>query len=678
MKRWIGILLTLCLVLTMAPGLWQTAWGETAGECGDSLTWEMDDGGTLTISGTGEMWSYSPYGSSPREMPWKSLIPDLKKVVIEEGVTSIGEFAFRNCVNLTEVSIAESVERIDGYAFEGCSSVTEMTIPDRVTSLGDFCFNYCSGMKTLRIGSGLEDLDYHHLQNCSALENFFVSKDNAFFSDIDGVMFNKDRTKLRWYPLGRRGSYTIPEGTVIVAMRAFRECKGLTSVTIPDTVTALNAMAFERCTNLAEAVLPDSLVSIGEFCFRESGLTSVDIPDSVKELGSSCFSECPALRKAVVGTGITEMKGCFISCTALKQVFFLGDAPVFGSRDFTGDKLAAYYDDNNSTWYAEGVRQNYGGRICWAGVMANPDVPERMAGQTRTETAVAISRNTFDDGAENVVICSGDNYPDALAGAPLAYMLDAPILLVCRSNPDQATLNEIRRLGARNAYILGGTGVVSDGVADKLKGMGLNVKRIAGRTRFETAVAVAEEMDEITGGKPQAVFFAYANNYPDALSISNVAALAEVPILYIGGSGVLDDATKEYMDSCGSIGGSIILGGPLLIKEKAEEELSPYGMVDRIYGQDRYETCILINATFDDILNGDSVCVACGTNYPDALSGSVFAAYCHAPLLLVGGKNLTDLQQRYAFLKAPVNVFAFGGTYVLPQNLVNQIKQYAL
>ena len=132
------------------------------------------------------------------------------------------------------------------------------------------------------------------------------------------------------------------------------------------------------------------------------------------------------------------------------------------------------------------------------------------------------------------------------------------------------------------------------------------------------------------------------------------------------------------MDSIGQIGGSIIIGGPALIGSNAEEALNPYGEVSRLYGSDRYETCIMINLAFRDVLNGDSICLACGTNYPDALSGSVTAAFLHAPMLLVKGNNLTQLQQEYVFWKAPVNVFAFGGTGVLSDAVENDVNRLSL
>ncbi len=310
------------------------------------------------------------------------------------------------------------------------------------------------------------------------------------------------------------------------------------------------------------------------------------------------------------------------------------------------------------------------------GEAETPEPPERMSGHSRTETATAISQASFPNGSRNVILASGDNYPDALAGGPLAYALDAPILLVCRSRPDQATLDEIDRLGAKNVYILGGEGVISKAVEDTMKAKGLTVKRLAGAGRFETAVKIAEELEKIRGTKPSEAFIVFYNNYPDALAVSNVAALKGAPILYIQGSGVPEKATAGYLDKVGSFSRIWILAGPAIINSNAETNLKKYGGVTRIYGSDRYATCIKVNETFADVLSGDSLCLACGTNYPDALSGSVFAAKERAPMLLVGSSLTAD---QAAFVKArhPAEVYAFGGPGALSDAVLEAVKEAA-
>lgn len=304
-----------------------------------------------------------------------------------------------------------------------------------------------------------------------------------------------------------------------------------------------------------------------------------------------------------------------------------------------------------------------------------PEPPERLAGPSRTATAVEISKAAFPSGSECVVLASGDGYADALAGGPLAYALDAPILLVQHSKLDQPTLDEIDRLKAKTVYILGGTGVVSDKVTDDLKAKGLTVERIAGANRFGTAVEVAKKLEQLQG-KPSEVFFVYALNYPDALAGSNVAAIKGAPILYVTGN-KLDELTASYMSHLGSVEKSYILGGEGIIPAAAKKAIEAYGPAERIAGSDRFATCISINNRFADVLNGDSLCLAYAMNYPDALSGSVFAAKYRAPLLLVNKGNLLSEQVTYVKAKAPKHIYVFGGTGVVPDSVLEQVKQAA-
>jgi putative cell wall-binding protein len=192
----------------------------------------------------------------------------------------------------------------------------------------------------------------------------------------------------------------------------------------------------------------------------------------------------------------------------------------------------------------------------------------------------------------------------------------------------------------------------------------------------EARQAVAEKLEALRGAKPTTVFFVYSHNYPDALAVSNVASLMGAPILYVDNTGNLRDSTAAYLKHLGSVKKAYIISGPGVIRPNADTAIGAFGPVQRIYGADRYETCTRINRTFADVLNGNSLCLACGTNYPDALAGSVFAAKYHAPMVLVRG-GLTAEQVAYVKEKAPENVYAFGGTGVLPDSVLEAVKKAA-
>ena len=180
-------------------------------------------------------------------------------------------------------------------------------------------------------------------------------------------------------------------------------------------------------------------------------------------------------------------------------------------------------------------------------------------------------------------------------------------------------------------------------------------------------------------GKPNAVFFVYSHNYPDALAISGIAARMG-PILYIGKDGVLDPATRAYLEECVISDGARIIGGPAVISENAEENIVSCGVpkarVSRIYGENRYETCDRINEAFAALPLKNDICIATGTNFPDALAGGVLAAKTKSPMLLVG-TSLTDAQKAYIRGQKPNQIFVFGGTGAVSDAIANDAVKAA-
>ena len=294
----------------------------------------------------------------------------------------------------------------------------------------------------------------------------------------------------------------------------------------------------------------------------------------------------------------------------------------------------------------------------------------RYAGGSRTQTAAMISAGAFEK-ADCVVMASAQNYADALAGAPLAYALKAPILLVSNT-PDQATLEEMERLGAKKVYILGGKTAVSEDAEELLAARGYAIERIEGYSRYDTAVAIAEKLEEVTGRKNTEAFFACASNYPDALAVSNVAALKGAPILYVAANGDLK-STAAYLESA-SITAGTILGGTVAVAAEAEENIKACGVgtVERVFGRSRYDTCLEINKKYAAWLTGPDICVATGTNYPDALAGGVLAANSRSPMLLVA-KTLTPAQVTYMETRRTRTVIVFGGELAVSSQVVDEI-----
>ena len=308
-------------------------------------------------------------------------------------------------------------------------------------------------------------------------------------------------------------------------------------------------------------------------------------------------------------------------------------------------------------------------------VASDAIIVTRLNGNTRVYTAIEISKEGWAAGTcSSVVLANAYNYPDALAGVPLAYALDAPILLTPDDVLDPAVVTEIKRLGAKNVYILGGTAVISNNIENTLKNLGKSVKRIYGNSRFDTAVKIAQEIGTLNGTASD-VFFVYSNNYADALSISSVAAIKGAPVLYIAADGELTDSVKNYLNSA-AIKTATILGGSGAISFSAESNIRTAGVssVSRIYGDTRFETCIKINESFASVLSSDHICVATGLNFPDALAGGVISAKLHAPLLLVPAE-LSTLQTDYISARSPSEVYIFGGTGVVSDAVAKAIAQ---
>ena len=206
------------------------------------------------------------------------------------SVTSIGEFAFKDCTGLTSVTIPTSVTSIGEEAFRGCTGLTSVTIPNSVTEIGYSAFGGTPW----------------------------------YNNQPDGVVYIG---KVAYEFKGEMASGTainIKEGTVSISGYAFYGCTGLTSITIPNSVTSIGEFAFSGCTGLTSVTIPSSVTSIGKSAFSGcTGLTSVTIPNSVTTIGWSAFRGCAGLTSVTIPNSVTEIGwSAFEGCTALTSVTF--------------------------------------------------------------------------------------------------------------------------------------------------------------------------------------------------------------------------------------------------------------------------------------------------------------------------------------------------------------------
>ncbi len=225
-------------------------------------------------------------------------------------VTKIGEGAFAYCKSLTDVTIPDSVTKIGDIAFHGCTSLTDVTIGNSVTEIGYRAFQNCTSLKSVTIGNSVTEIGEMAFNVCYSLTSINVNEKNTKYSSQNGVLFNKDKTELIRYPLGKKNStYKIPDSVKVIVENAFDAQddnvvsskfgdyrSSLESVTIPDSVTEIGDYAFRGCKSLTDVTIPDSVTVIGSEAFSYCySLTSVTIPDSVTEIGDSAFYSCESL-----------------------------------------------------------------------------------------------------------------------------------------------------------------------------------------------------------------------------------------------------------------------------------------------------------------------------------------------------------------------------------------------
>ncbi|WP_226654781.1 Ig-like domain-containing protein [Guptibacillus hwajinpoensis] len=249
----------------------------------------------------------------------------------------------------------------------------------------------------------------------------------------------------------------------------------------------------------------------------------------------------------------------------------------------------------------------------------------RISGKDRYKTAVEISKTAFENGSETALLVRGDDFPDALAAAPYAHQLGAPILSTQKETLTAVTKEELKRLGVKKVVIIGGSSAVSGDVEQELKAMHLTVDRISGKNRYETAAKIASKLES------DQVIVSYGGNFADALAIAPFAARNGIPIV-LTGTNKLPSETKATLKKQ-----TIVVGGTAVVSDKVMNQLpDPI----RLSGSNRYDTNKAIVEHFDH--DTSRAYVATGKNYADALTGSILAAKKNAPILLVEPDNVPD------------------------------------
>ena len=412
-KKISAFLLSLVLLFGIVPlaDLDIIASAETySGTCGDNLTWTLDtETGELVISGEGDMYDWAHYSS----VPWYSDHSYIKTIIIGDSVTSICNYAFYDCDNLTSIEIPNSVTSIGDSAFLDCSGLTSVTIgngvtsigdaafyscdnlasidiPDSVLSIGNSAFEYCSGLTSITIGNGVTSIgrrafdDTGYYYDPTNWDNYVLYIEDYLIEakdTISGVYIVKERTKKivdgAFYDCTSLTSIDIPNSVTSIGDRAFYHCASLTSIDIPNSVTSIGTSAFAVCVNLTSIDIPDSVTSIGGGAFyncnsltsvtignsvRSIGdsafancdnLTTIDIPDSVLSIGNYAFEYCDNLTSVTIGNGVTSIGyEAFEDCDNLTTIDIPDSITSISSRAFSGctSLTDVYYNGTEKQW----------------------------------------------------------------------------------------------------------------------------------------------------------------------------------------------------------------------------------------------------------------------------------------------------------------------------------------
>lgn len=301
----------------------------TSGTYGDNLTWTLDNNGTLTISGSGDMPNY--YYSS---VPWYSSNTNIKKVVLDNNITSIGEYAFYNCKNLTSINIPSGIKKIGKYAFSYCSNLSSVTIPNGVTEITYNSFAGCGSLNSIVIPNSVTKIDGYAFNGCTRLSNITMSSN---ITSIDFYAFTGTgyyNSSYNWnnkvlyigkYLIEAKDditSCTIKSGTKLIADDAFDDCTSLKSITIPNGVTHIGEYAFSGCEGLTSITISDTVTGIGTGAFGGcSSLTSITIPQGVTLFEDSLLTGCTSLQNITIHENVTKIgDSAFKNCTALTQI----------------------------------------------------------------------------------------------------------------------------------------------------------------------------------------------------------------------------------------------------------------------------------------------------------------------------------------------------------------------
>ena len=372
-KRLLSMILALSMMLTILPVNAITALAAND-SCGANLTYELtpntDDPGTytLTIRGEGAMYDYSS-----STVPWNAQKSKITSVVIENGVTSIGNYAFEDCSALKMLDIPQSVTEIGSKAFRACSALTSLALPETVNRIGNTAFQGCSNLETINIPSGVKLIEKDTFHGCEKLNDVTIPTGVTL---IGNSAFKACKAFK---------NIKIPEGVTKIGTNAFEDCTQLETVGIPSTATNIRNFAFRNCPqlksfvfpsgtkqiypavlsgckNLESVTIPERVTKIFGSAFYGCSLNSVKLPSTLQTIGVLAFYGCDQLSEITIPESVKLIEqSAFESSTELKSVMLAkGSVPKIEENAFSkslGTKTKIYYPDYKAGWFAQNAAE---------------------------------------------------------------------------------------------------------------------------------------------------------------------------------------------------------------------------------------------------------------------------------------------------------------------------------
>lgn len=328
-----------------------------SGTCGINLQWNFDvESRTLFITGTGDMTDYSSQSS----IPWYSIYTYISNISIDEGITSVGNYAFCSCSGITTITLPSTLKRIGKFSYCECKYVKTLTIPDSVTLIGygafmgcealeqitlpntklkiqESAFSFCKRLESITIPCNTEYVAYNAFANSTRLKTIVWNAIDAN-GDYSGSPFDNICTQITLFTFGdsvkyipsnickgmtRLDSISFPNSLNDIGNSSFEGCTGIRVISIPNSVTTINDKAFTGCSNMRSITLGNSLTSIGKSSFSEcSSLKSIIIPDSVAYIGELCFNNCGGMKSVKFLSDVLEIgSSAFLGCSGLDTIY---------------------------------------------------------------------------------------------------------------------------------------------------------------------------------------------------------------------------------------------------------------------------------------------------------------------------------------------------------------------